>query len=129
MTPNEYLASADCYTCLGLTVGQALVLAKLKAIIVKLDPTMPTDTQSLMNQGSCFTCLGLSQFETLQIVMLNIIGDLVGGGGSGCVICGEGDPVDPPPANCLCAWYINLLNSQTWYWDRRVGNVKWYQFG
>jgi len=129
MTPQEYLETAKCYTCLGMTMGQSLVLAKLKAIILALDNTMATDSQTLLQRGACFACLGLSTFEVLQIVMLNIIEELITDTlGETCMFCGEGDPAGAP-TGCTCAWYVNLLNSEAWYWDARPAHNTWYQFG
>lgn len=77
-----------------------------------------------------FSCLGsLRLFDIALAELLYEITINGGAGGSACLLCGEGDPVDPPPTGCTCADYTNLLNSQKWYWDNRVGQKKWYKFG
>lgn len=130
MTPAEYVNSAKCYLCLGMNIAQALRLAKLRNIALTLDPNMDTTPQALMEEGKCFNCLGMTVGELMEIVLLNRLEVLIqqGGTGASCMLCGDGDPTaDPTP--CTCAWYVNRLNSQAWYWDARPGHQRWYQFG
>lgn len=80
------------------------------------------------NKFSCLPSLrhfDIALAQLLYDISINIGG---GGGGQGCMLCGDVDPVDPPP-NCTCAWYVNRTNSTTWYWDNRPAHLTWYKFG
>lgn len=128
-SPIEVLVSEmTCYTCLGIDIGNSLELALLTAIVKKLDPDMNITPQSLLDQGQCFGCYGLDTGTILKLVLLTLIYNLISGGTGApqCISCGAVDPtVDPDP--CSCAWYINLTNSTTWYWDDPAN--QWFKFG
>lgn len=129
MTPAEFMSAAKCPACFGVGTAQGLRISILSAIVNKLDPDMPTTPQALLDQGACFGCLGMSTADIMELVLLTLIFNLIGGtSGQGCMLCGEGDPV-AAPTDCTCAWYVNLLNSTTWYWDNRPAHMQWYQFG
>lgn len=124
----QLISEANCLTCFGLKIEDALELVLLTNIVNRLDPTMDTSPQTLLNQGQCFACLGMDTGSVLKLVLLTLIYNLLQGGAGApqCILCGTTDPVnDPTP--CDCAWYINLTNSQTWYWDDP--NNQWFQFG
>lgn len=125
---QQLIAQVQCFSCYGLTMGDALELVLLMTIVRRLDPDMNLTPQSLLDQGQCFACLGLDTGTVIKLVLLTLIANLLEGGVGvpQCILCGPGDPVtDPDP--CNCAWYINLTNSTTWYWDDP--HNQWYQFG
>jgi len=67
------LSEVNCYSCLGLTIGQLLKLSYLRTWLLTLDSTADVSLANIMSQGDCLACYGLSLFEIMEIVLLDMI--------------------------------------------------------
>lgn len=75
-TPQVLLSQGNCFACLGLEIGQVLILSRLSQILLSLGGPEVT-TQLLFDQISCYTCLGIEQGDAMELVLLSLIADAV----------------------------------------------------
>ncbi len=120
-TVNDYGASGN------VSGAMMLKLALLKNIALTVAPGMPTDFQTLLsgtNVPGYISASDASLATALELALLEIIADNVGGGGgSTAVTHGTGSPITNGISVVTYKIYINDTDSTLW----AVSNGAWIQ--
>jgi hypothetical protein len=80
------------------------------------------DVQEIMQDAACLCSLTTRQ---VQIAILEVLLELLNGGGisgQSCLLCDTADPVLPPA--CDCAIHYRTDNGAFWFWN----GAAWIQF-
>lgn len=113
---QDLMNVSRCFACLPAGQLEILKTSLLCQILKDRNPMASCDVSSLLSAANCFSCLGSGQLAIIQTQLLcEILNAGGGGGGEGCIVCGNADPVDAP--TCDCALAYNRVNGSFWYWD------------
>lgn len=119
--PNGYMG-------LGVSQVQALRLSKLSEILNTLNP-MATDADTLMAEGACYQCLGATPGEAVELVLLDLIQENVGGGGEGATNnqSGSGSPVGVATPDYVGQTYTDTDAPYHLWSSVGLTNADWFQ--
>lgn len=120
---QDLMNLSRCFACLPAGQLEIIKTSLLCQILKGINPMATCDVATLLSASNCFSCLPGPQLAMIQTQLLcEILNAGGGGGGEGCIVCGNSDPVAPP--TCDCALAYNRVNSSFWYWDSVA--VVWY---
>lgn len=116
-TPSGYLK-------LGISNLQAQRLSSLSTILNTLNP-MATDANTLLETGKCYQCLGIGPGDIVELALLDLINENIGGGGGGTGLSGAGSP-EGVTAAAVGASYVDINPPyDVWFKVSGAGNTGW----
>jgi len=79
-TASQLLSDSNCFACFGVDLTTGLILSRLSEIYTALTG-MAITPQELSDRANCYVCIGVSLGVAMELVLLGLISDSLGGGG------------------------------------------------